>query len=183
MGAVIGILSKSWGSWSGGNREGGRRGPEVNQQESRWHSSFCPNFSPSVCAQQPGPFYPAAPSSGCGPAFPCRPHPALPGLLVAHLQPASLLEGQLPVPTKCSAWLFSFSMLLPSPTAPLAPFGVPAPLTPKQDFVFSCQLVSKLGPLGVLLFLKHSSCAFHWPTQLFSSSATEVMSFVTIDRK
>ena len=54
---------------------------------------------------------------------------------------------------------------------------------PKPDFVFSCQLLSKLGPLGVLLFLNRSSCAFCWPTQLFLSLTTEVMSFVTINRK
>lgn len=156
MVAVMGILAKSWGLRSSGNRglEEGTRGQPAGEPVALL---VCPDLSPSSSAQQPGSFSPAAPSSGCGPAFPCCPHPALPGFPVAHLQ-LPLLEDQLLMPTKSLVWVISPKLLLPSPTAPLASFGVACSPHHKQDFVFSCQLVSKLGPLGVLLSLQQQLC-------------------------
>jgi hypothetical protein len=62
-----------------------------------------------------------------------------------------------------------------------ASWGVSAlPSPPQARLCILLPAHSQTRPLGILLFLKHSSCVFSWSAQLFLSSTTE---FVTCDNK
>lgn len=82
-GEILGLVKSGCGV-----EKGLEEGAWDHQSESlRPSFSFCLDLSPSSSArQQHSSFSPAAPSSGCGPAFPCCPHPAPPGCPGAHLQ-------------------------------------------------------------------------------------------------
>lgn len=170
-----------------------RRGSKVNPGQSLWPSCCVPTFLPPLGSsslvlssqlplRQDWPSFPFLPTS-CG----------LPGFLLAHLQLPGSRKG-----TSCAhpslIWVFHPVLSLPPPPAPLATSGhfppaepvleSPAlPLPTPSGLCTALPAPSQSRPLGVLLFLKRSSCAFCWPTQLFLSLTTEVMSFVTINRK
>ena len=88
------------------------------------------------------------------PGFPWLPTSWLPAGSPAA---SCLWEGRLPVPTWL--WFGSSPGAFSSPSSPFGRFclfpshGASAPC---------CQLLSKPGPRGVLLFLNRSSCAFCW---------------------
>lgn len=120
---------------------------------------ICPDLSPSSSAQQPGSF-----SLAPLPKDVAQLSPAAHTLfsLASLLLTCSLLSPGRPA--SCAHRIFGLDLSPHAsssfPYSPLASFGVACSSHTKQDFVFSWQLVSKLRPRGVLLFLNIAAVHF-----------------------